>query len=916
MRPLRLELVGFKSYDRADVDWSAFDLVVIAGDTGAGKTSLLDAICFALYGKTPETTRTKDLLTVGRRHGEVRLTFRLHRDVWRITRRFGPDAPAPAQVLERSTGEDAWEIVGDDVDARVRALVGLSFDAFTSAVLLAQGRFAQFLAAQPRQRDAILRELFAIVPLDGVRQAAAAFEVQFTGEATGLDSAAASLGRHDPATWNAACRAVRDATVAARRLAHLERRAADVAERTQAADAARQRVQQVRDAAAQVPDPAQVAALAARVEAAEEAVAQRREAHGRARADHDAAQAARQMLALRHDGDAATLAVLHAQAERVATLTAELPGRESAVKDGRTQLDARQKQLDADREAGIALAARHQALVARAGVVDSAAAAAETQARAAQAVQDATAELDRAVAAHDAAVAARTDAQHTVDEGIRLRAAAAVRAGLDAGDACPVCGGTVGDHAPHPDDDDEARATQALHAAQGAERRAATARAQAAAAHEHAHTQLTAAEHTYREAAAAVEAEPDAETDREALQAAVAAATDELEALSQRFQKNQAEHERAEGVWQSERRRLDDDARALAGERATLGAWARREDPVADLDQALQEARAADAATHEAAARLTACADDLRAAEQAVSALVTHEVGELRRTAQRAADAVGAPSPDHASPQAFFAALDDLRAAIETARADAEKAAQHAAAAADEAHTRFADVAAPLGVTSPEAVAAAVRRGREAVPQARVALAAVVQAAHDARTLGRRADDARRRAGLHHQVAEDLKANKFPRHLLGRFRERLATGASARLQELSHGAYRFTGKEPDPLNVVDLRRGEHIRSAATLSGGERFLASLALALGLADIAAESGGRLDCLFLDEGFSTLDADSLEQALGGVERLSGDGRLIAVITHLPGVADRLGARLQVAKDAAGVSRVVDTPTATAAP
>jgi DNA repair protein SbcC/Rad50 len=106
--------------------------------------------------------------------------------------------------------------------------------------------------------------------------------------------------------------------------------------------------------------------------------------------------------------------------------------------------------------------------------------------------------------------------------------------------------------------------------------------------------------------------------------------------------------------------------------------------------------------------------------------------------------------------------------------------------------------------------------------------------------------------------------------------------------------------------VVDLRRGERTRPASSLSGGERFLASLALALGLGDIAAESGGRLDCLFLDEGFSTLDADSLEQALAVVERLAGDGRLIAVITHLPGVAERLGAVIRVDKDPAGVSRI----------
>jgi DNA repair protein SbcC/Rad50 len=131
--------------------------------------------------------------------------------------------------------------------------------------------------------------------------------------------------------------------------------------------------------------------------------------------------------------------------------------------------------------------------------------------------------------------------------------------------------------------------------------------------------------------------------------------------------------------------------------------------------------------------------------------------------------------------------------------------------------------------------------------------------------------------------------------------------ASARLLDLTAGAYRFAGTEPDPLAIVDLRRGERLRGASTLSGGERFLASLALALGLGDVAAQSGGRLDCLFLDEGFSTLDAEALEQAMAGVERLASDGRLIGVITHLPGIAERLGATIRVEKDAGGASRIV---------
>ena len=81
-----------------------------------------------------------------------------------------------------------------------------------------------------------------------------------------------------------------------------------------------------------------------------------------------------------------------------------------------------------------------------------------------------------------------------------------------------------------------------------------------------------------------------------------------------------------------------------------------------------------------------------------------------------------------------------------------------------------------------------------------------------------------------------------------------------------------------------------------------------MALALADIASGSSGRLDCLFLDEGFSSLDDESLEVAIEGVERMADDGRLVVVITHLPGIAERLGAEIRIRKDPSGTSHVVD--------
>ena len=364
---------------------------------------------------------------------------------------------------------------------------------------------------------------------------------------------------------------------------------------------------------------------------------------------------------------------------------------------------------------------------------------------------------------------------------------------------------------------------------------------------------------------------------------------------------------------EAEREQIARDQAERDAARVGLGPWGDQADPVAALTQAIAEAEAVERAADAAAAALTAASDNAARAGREMTDLERGPITALRTAAARAAERgrLTAPS-DEASPDDLILVATQLRVtALAAAQTHAERAAE-ALANAGAARAALAASGQALGVHEPDQVGSAVRRLRGDRDAARARLAAIEDLAATARRLAAQALAARARAQLHHQVALDLRANAFPRFLLGRYRERLAREASAHLQALSAGAYRFSGREPDPMAVVDTRRGDRLRAAATLSGGERFLASLALALGLGDVAAESGGRLDCLFLDEGFSSLDAESLEQALAGVERLAGDGRLVAVITHLPGIADRLGAAIHVTKDPAGASRVVDTAAA----
>jgi exonuclease SbcC len=115
---------------------------------------------------------------------------------------------------------------------------------------------------------------------------------------------------------------------------------------------------------------------------------------------------------------------------------------------------------------------------------------------------------------------------------------------------------------------------------------------------------------------------------------------------------------------------------------------------------------------------------------------------------------------------------------------------------------------------------------------------------------------------------------------------------------LSGGRYRFS--EDGSFGVVDLMAAEQVRSADSLSGGETFLASLALALALAEMVARQGGRLDAFFLDEGFGSLDSDHLELAMEGVERLvTAADRLVVVVSHVAALRDRIEDLIVLDKD-----------------
>jgi exonuclease SbcC len=146
-----------------------------------------------------------------------------------------------------------------------------------------------------------------------------------------------------------------------------------------------------------------------------------------------------------------------------------------------------------------------------------------------------------------------------------------------------------------------------------------------------------------------------------------------------------------------------------------------------------------------------------------------------------------------------------------------------------------------------------------------------------------------------------LRANRFPEWLIEEALELLVIDASATLRNLTNDEFSLTLGEQEFM-VIDHANADEQRSARTLSGGETFQATLALALALSDqirnLAAEGAPMLDALFLDEGFGTLDPETLETVAATIENLGHSGRMVGIITHVRELAARVPVRFEVRK------------------
>jgi exonuclease SbcC len=775
---------GFKSYAEEQVlTFDGRSLFAIVGPTGAGKSTILEAIMYALYGKTHREGReTRDLIRTGADSARVRLSFEVEAGAWEVTRVLR--RKGASQAVLRRLGVQNPEATGQTaVTARIEELVGLDFPAFCSSVVLPQGKFDRLLMATPSERSRILKGIFRLERVDAIREQAKRRTARLNDEASERRGELRALPA-DPAQLEGLRARKMDAEARAEairsELAGVTA-AEQMLERQQARlDELRGRVDEIEGALARVPSATDLDALGV-VEAE----------HARVLA---AVQAAVSEARARHAQATAAL-----EAARQETGGRDLLWRARDRDAVRRRLADELRSLESDRQV---LAAEIEA------------ASGEEQRRSAEAAADAQ---------------ALAGAERRLRELERRHAAHVLRMGLEPGAPCPVCAQTVG-HPPAPE------VPETLDAAEGRLAAARVATERSAVRHQRAKDALVKATERTRSAEEAIErTRRGMEEARRGLEALLGAADDPSAELARREGLLQAAGDAEERA-----RRLASAADAELG-RATSGG-----------EEAARRRRAVAAGLTELSSILRFPAPDIEGG-----------VGEIRRAAEAAAES-GA----------------GLREGVEVARAELLAEAGRAAAVVAGFRDRF-------GLEPQASATDALDQTMRLVGSLQSGITSVEHAIDRAAELEKTIAAIETERALYDRLALDMTDHKFTAYLLDAERRLLARLGSEKLFELTAGRYRFD--DEGTFEIVEAR-SDGTRAAGTLSGGETFLASLALALALAEAVSQNGGRLGCFFLDEGFGSLDTESLALALEGIESLASPGRLIGLISHVGGLQSEL--------------------------
>lgn len=909
MRPLNLTMSAFGPYaGQTTVDFSALGtsgLYLITGDTGAGKTTIFDAITYALYGEASGESRDSSMLRSKYAAPEtptfVELTFTNGGKTYTVRRN-----PEYTRPKSRGTGTtvqkaDAELTMPDgrvitkvrDVTAAVTDIVGVDREQFARIAMIAQGEFRKLLLAQTDERKAIFRQIFHTGQYQALqnrlKEEAAALDRQCSELEAGLRQAVGSIRCETPDTLPDAMDT--DALLEALDALLRADAAAQTRAQTERAETEARREQVLSD----LGKAETLEAARAKLAEAEAAWVQAQAEAKAAQAALDAAMASQPEIQSRRQSITRLEDALRRYGQ-LDTLRAQAESERKRLAQERSDLDAAQARLQTATQAleraraKLSEQPKLAVTAAQTGHAQDAAAQRCTQLAALEQQHRQRAELETALAAAQAAYRKAAEAAQAAltHYSAQNRAYLDAQAGILArtlvpGQPCPVCGATE-----HPcpaaapeQTPDTAAVKRALSDSDRAQKTAAQRSAQAAGLR----GQLDAVREALAQTCQALTPPLDPDTLDSTLPALQAAAAQDAESLAAQhaaqqrmlatLQELEAGLPEQEAALRQQQAGIQDRAQALSALEARcaeLDADVRRraqELPHTNraaaqraldetrtqceaLQQALDTARERSNAAQSVLAGLTGTRDALRAQLQAAPPA---DIAALR--AQR---------------DTLTAHVEQLQARIHTcdARLEQNRAAR---AAIDTQRQQHAAVRARW-----QWVHALAATANGAVPgKEKIMLETYIQTAYFDRILGRANTRLLIMSGGQYEL------------------RRCAGGGDNRSQ---------TGLE---LEIIDHYNGT-TRSVRTLSGGETFAASLSLALGLSDeVQATAGGvQLEAMFVDEGFGSLDSEALQQALTALVGVSGGNRIVGIISHVAELKDRIDRQIIVTKERSGGSHV----------
>ena len=780
MRPEVLELEGFTAFrERTRVEFADAELFALTGPTGAGKSSIIDAMIFALYGSVPRLggNAVEPVISKGRLEARIRLDFLLGEKRYTAVRVASRTARTKARL---ECGEATLAANVTELNEKIRELVGLDFGQFTTCVALPQGEFAKFLKQPAQEREQLLSQLLGLDIYDLVRTRAHGAQ-----------------------------------TVAEAQLNELNRQLEALAEVNQSA---------VKE------HKARLANLEKLQELATKRLLELKALHG----ELD------KVKTKRSDKEAQVVAVTAVQTpdavKTLAEATIAAAGRsdqaqQALAKAGQQVMKAKARVDSLDDKAALDnLRKRHSDKDKRAADLEKAKQSFADAAKLAVEREDALREAEFAVNAAQEALAAANHAH----------AAHALRVHLAVGEPCPVCQQEV-DILPTSGD----------------------------------------------------------LANREELESTLVQCQHQRDDAQELHMDAAKEHVAAEVVWKTKQ-----------NEWKELEAKLHDQPPLPEVEKQIAAIKAAshelDAAERYLAKAKTAADDATKALEHARGREAKEWNGYHSQRDELAGLSLSPPMPG----TALIEAWSNLEAwAQEQAPELRKRAAEFAEQARklehqnknlhDDLHKAFEKHDLPFDEAKAlVAVATAVSKAQSAFDDIRNKLAEKRKRKKEARA-------AQSEAGVAKELAKHLTGSGFRRWLLTAAFDRLVSGASDVLRELSNGQYTFHHNGKFEFDVVDHANAGETRSAKTLSGGETFLASLALALTLAehisDLAAAGTARLESIFLDEGFGALDGETLDTVATAIEELSTKGRTVGIVTHVAELAERVPVRFKVSKTAA---------------